>query len=163
MKQPEVISARALVVRLLMLTSVIAMAAFVSAQTSVKPADDIPAANQIQAADLVQAMKSAQKPLVLYVGPKAFYAQGHIPGSEFIGPVGKPEGMEKLRARIAALPKDSAVVIYCGCCPWDHCPNIRPAFAEMKKEGFSNVSVLYIQTGLGPDWKDKGLPFTSGE
>ena len=156
-------SARTLTLRLLLLTTLITIAAFVVAQTSAKPAGDIPAASQMQPADLVQAMKSAQKPLVLYVGPKAFYAQGHIPGSEFIGPVGKPEGMEKLRARIAVLPKDSAVVIYCGCCPWDHCPNIRPAFAEMKKEGFSKVSVLYIQTGFGTDWKDKGLPVASGE
>src|ERR1700759_4987533 len=114
-------SAPTLALRLLLLTAVIAVAAFVVAQTSAKPAGDIPAASQMQPADLVQALKSAQKPLVFYVGPKAFYAQGHIPGSELIGPVGKPEGMEKLRARIAALPKDSAVVIYCGCCPWDHC------------------------------------------
>ena len=138
-----------------------------SAQTP-KPssaADDIPTASQIQPSELAQAMKAtgAQKPVVLYVGPKAFYAQAHIPGAEFIGPVGKPEGMEKLRARAASLPKDGAVVIYCGCCPWDHCPNIRPAFAELKKAGFTKVRVLYIATGFGVDWKDKGLPVASGE
>jgi rhodanese-related sulfurtransferase len=156
-------SARTLALCLLPLTAVIAVAAFVVAQTSAKPAGDIPAASQMQPADLVQAMKSAQKPLVLYVGPKAFYAQGHIPGSEFIGPVGKPEGMDKLRARATSLAKDSAVVIYCGCCPWDHCPNIRPAFAELKKQGFTNVRVLYLATSFGADWKDKGLPVASGE
>jgi rhodanese-related sulfurtransferase len=137
-----------------------------TAQSTAKPAaaaGDIPAASQMQATDLAQALKSAQKPVVLYVGPKTFFAQAHIPGSEDIGPVGKPEGMSKLQARVASLPKDSAVVIYCGCCPWDHCPNIRPAFAELKKAGFTNVRVLYLATSFGADWKDKGLPVASGE
>jgi thiosulfate/3-mercaptopyruvate sulfurtransferase len=155
-----------LVLRLLLLTAVFAALALASAQT-IKPssADDIPTASQIQPNELAQAMKAtgAQKPVVLYVGPKAFYAQAHIPGAEFIGPVGKPEGMDKLRARAASLPKDGVVVIYCGCCPWDHCPNIRPAFAELKKAGFTKVRVLYIATGFGVDWKDKGLPVASGE
>jgi rhodanese-related sulfurtransferase len=134
-----------------------------AAQTPAKAADDIPAASQIQPAELAQAMKGAQKPVILYVGPKAFYAQAHIPGAEFIGPVGKPEGMEKLRARSASLPKDGAVVIYCGCCPWDHCPNIRPALAELKKAGFAKVRILYLATSFGADWKDKGLPVATGE
>ena len=157
-----------LILRLSLLSMVIAALALASAQTTAKPssaANDLPAASQIQSSELAQAMKAtgAQKPVVLYVGPKAFYAQAHIPGSEFIGPVGKPEGMDKLRARAASLPKDGSVVIYCGCCPWDHCPNIRPAFAELKKAGFTKVRVLYLPTSFGADWKDKGLPVASGE
>jgi thiosulfate/3-mercaptopyruvate sulfurtransferase len=157
---------RVVILRLFLFAMVIAALALASAQNTAKPAasaGDIPAASQMQAGDLAQAMKGAQKPVVLYVGPKTFYAQAHIPGSEDIGPVSKPEGMDKLRARAASLPKDSAVVIYCGCCPWDHCPNIRPAFAELKKQGFTNVRVLYLATSFGADWKDKGLPVASGE
>ena len=127
------------------------------------PAEDIPSGSLIQPQELAQALKSQQKPVVLYTGPQAFYVQAHIPGSENVGPVGKPEGMQKLRARAASLKKDDAVVIYCGCCPWDHCPNIRPAFAELKKMGFSNVRVLYMATGFGVDWADKGLPVAKGE
>jgi thiosulfate/3-mercaptopyruvate sulfurtransferase len=156
-------TAHTVTLRLFSSAMLLAALAFASAQTPVKAADDIPAASQIQPAELVQAMKGAQKPAILYVGPQAFYAQGHIPGAEFIGPAGKPEGMEKLRARAASLPKDGAVVIYCGCCPWDHCPNIRPAFAELKKAGFTNVRVLYLPTSFGADWKDKGLPVATGE
>lgn len=151
-------AARTMTLRLFLLTAVIAVAAFALAQTPAKAAEDVPAASQIQPAELAQTIKGTQKPVILYVGPKAFYAQAHIPGAEFIGPVSKPEGMEKLRARSAALPKDGAVVIYCGCCPWDHCPNIRPAFAELKKQGFTHVRVLYLPTSFGVDWKDKGLP-----
>jgi rhodanese-related sulfurtransferase len=159
---------RIVILRLFFFSMMITASALASAQNTTQStanlaAGDIPAASQMQAADLAQAMKSAQKPVVLYVGPKTFFAQAHIPGSENIGPVSKPEGMSKLQARVAQLPKDSALVIYCGCCPWDHCPNIRPAFAELKKAGFTNVRVLYLATSFGADWKDKGLPVASGE
>jgi thiosulfate/3-mercaptopyruvate sulfurtransferase len=123
-----------------------------------------PGSNQlIQAEELAQALKGARKPVVLYVGPKSIYAQAHIPGAENIGPVVRPEGMEKLRARLTSLAKDSPVVIYCGCCPWDHCPNIRPAYAELKKARFTNVRVLYLENSFGANWKDKGLPVATGE
>ncbi|HEY7403918.1 MAG TPA: rhodanese-like domain-containing protein [Candidatus Angelobacter sp.] len=146
----------------LALATIAAMALTAAAYTGA-PADDIPSNSLIQPQELAQALKSGQKPVVLYTGPQAFYAQAHIPGAENIGPVSKPQGMDKLRARAATLPKDAPVVIYCGCCPWDHCPNIRPAFAELKKLGFSKVRVLYLATSLGADWKDKGFPVASGE
>jgi hypothetical protein len=157
-----------LLLRLSLLTTLLAAMMIASAQSPAKPAaiaDDVPAASQIQAEELVPAIKNggAQKPVVLYVGPKAFYTQAHIPGAEFIGPVARPEGMEKLRARAASLSKDGPVVIYCGCCPWDHCPNIRPAFSELKKMGFSSVRVLHLANSFGVNWKDKGLPVASGE
>lgn len=160
---------RTFILRISLFTAVVAVVAFASAQGPAKPpaaaANDVPAASRIQPDELVTAMKAsgAQKPAILYVGPKAFYLQAHIPGAENIGPVGKPEGMEKLRARAASLPKDSPVVIYCGCCPWDHCPNIRPAFAELRKAGFTHVRVLYLATSLGADWVDKGFPAAKGE
>ena len=155
---------RTLILRVSLFAALFAVATFASAQGPAKSADDVPAASRIQPAELVNAMKTGgQKPAVLYVGPKAFYAQGHIPGADYIGPVGKPDGLAELRTRVASLPKSLPVVIYCGCCPWDHCPNIRPAFAELKKEGFSNVRVLYLATSFGVDWKDKGLPVASGE
>ena len=149
--------------RISLFATVVGVVVFASAQGPAK--DDVPDASRMQPDELVTAMKAsgAQKPVILYVGPKAFYVQAHIPGAENIGPVGKPEGMEKLRARAASLPKDSPVVIYCGCCPWDHCPNIRPAFAELRKAGFTHVRVLYLATSLGADWVDKGFPAAKGE
>ena len=145
--------------------AVIAAAGFALAQDPAKQEDPLPLGSKqlIQPEELAHALKGARKPMVLYVGPKSIYAQAHIPGAENIGPVGRPEGLEKLRARSASLAKDSAVVIYCGCCPWDHCPNIRPAYAELKKSGFTSVRVLYLETSFGANWKDKGLPVATGE
>lgn len=119
----------------------------------------------IQPEELVRAMQSAggQKPVVLYVGPHTFYEQAHIAGAEYIGPAGKPEGMEKLRIRAKSLSHGSLVVIYCGCCPWSHCPNIRPAYRELEKMGFTQLRVLYLPTSFGTNWADKGFPVAKGE
>ena len=132
MKRPS-ISARTLALRLLLLTIVIAVAAFAFAQSSAKPTDDIPASSQMQTADLVQAMKSAQNPVVLYVGPKAFYTQAHIPGAEFIGPVGKPEGTALYTSRFGeTTPKDTSR---------------QTAEAQLIAAGHHGDTVLYVRRG----------------
>lgn len=156
---------RSFIFRVSLFTIIAAAVAFALAQDLAKQEDPLPPrSNQlIQAEELAQALKGARQPVVLYVGPKSIYAQAHIPGAENIGPVVRPEGIEKLRTRATSLPKDSPVVIYCGCCPWDHCPNIRPAYAELKKAGFTNVRVLYLENSFGANWKDKGLPVARGE
>jgi thiosulfate/3-mercaptopyruvate sulfurtransferase len=142
-----------------------ALLVFLAAWGQASTADDLApgSASLIQANELAQELKSAERPVILYVGPRAFYTQAHIPGAEYIGPVAKPEGMEKLRARSASLKKDAEVVVYCGCCPWHDCPNIRPAYAALKKSGFTRVRVLYLATSFGVNWKDKGLPVAAGE
>jgi thiosulfate/3-mercaptopyruvate sulfurtransferase len=156
---------RSFIFRVSLFTMIAAAVAFALAQDLAKQEDPLPpGSNQlIQPEELAQALKGARKPVVLYVGPKTIYAQAHIPGAENVGPVSRPEGIEKLRARAGSLAKDSPVVIYCGCCPWDHCPNIRPAYAELKKAGFTNVRALYLENSFGANWKDKGLPVASGE
>jgi thiosulfate/3-mercaptopyruvate sulfurtransferase len=161
--QPEL--SRPLILCVSLFTVIAVAVGFALAQDPAKQEDPLPSgSNQlILAEELAQALKGARKPVVLYVGPKSFYAQAHIPGAENIGPVSRPEGMEKLRARAATLAKDSPVVIYCGCCPWSHCPNIRPAYTELKKAGFTSVRVLYLENSFGTNWKDKGLPVATGE
>ncbi|HVP42955.1 MAG TPA: rhodanese-like domain-containing protein [Terriglobales bacterium] len=128
-----------------------------------KPADDLAPGSPhlVQPEQLAKELKSAGKPLVLYLGPRFLYRQAHIPGAEFIGM--PSEAIEKLRARVAFLPKDSPVVIYCGCCPWEHCPNVRPGFAELKKAGLTKVRVLYLPASFSADWKNKGFPVASGD
>lgn len=136
---------------------------FAFGQNASKSKSDIPAASRIQSEELMKLLKSDQKPLVLYVGPRAFYQQAHVPGAEFIGPTAKAEGLGRLRSRTAGLPRGRLLVIYCGCCPWTHCPNIRPAYRELKKMGFRNLRVLYLATSFGRDWAGKGYPVTKGD
>jgi hypothetical protein len=113
----------------------------------------------LQPQDLVSLLKSsAKKPLILQVGSRVMFAQAHIPGSEYVGAAGMPTGLEALRKRVAALNKSEAIILYCGCCPWGKCPNIRPAFRELESLGFTNLKVLYLPENFGADWVDKGFP-----
>ena len=129
------------------------------------PASELPPGSPelIRPEDLAKALQSSAKPTVLNVGPRVIYLQAHIPGAEYIGPTAKPEGLEKLRARAASLPRDSFLVIYCGCCPWEHCPNVQPAYKELKQMGFTRLKVLYIANSFGSDWVEKGYPTAKGE
>ncbi len=98
------------------------------------------------------------KPLVLQVGVARLYRYSHIRGAEYAGPASEPQGVEGLRKRVQALPKTQAIVIYCGCCPWEHCPNVEPAYKELRTLGFTNVKALYLPNNFKFDWEDKGYP-----
>lgn len=147
------------------LLAAVMFVSIVAAQTGGQSAvaSDLPAAALIQPQALMKALESGlEKPLVLYVGPHVLYSQAHIRNAEFIGPASDPQALDNLRKRIAALPKNSYIVLYCGCCPWDHCPNIRPAYKELQKSGFTGVKVLFLAKNFGTDWVDKGYPVEKG-
>ena len=108
------------------------------------------------------AVKGA-KPLLFQVGSHMLYVQAHIPNSEYIGAGNTREGIERLRQRVSRLPKNADIVLYCGCCPWSHCPNVNPAYETLRQMGFTNVKVLYIANNFGADWVDKGYPVARGD
>jgi len=100
--------------------------------------------------------------VVLQVGPNVLYRSKHIPGAIYAGPANRPEGLELLKAAAAKLPRDREIVLYCGCCPWDHCPNIRPALELMRQMGFTHVRALYVPDNFKADWIDQGYPVEEG-
>ncbi len=117
----------------------------------------------IQPQDLANVLKGGKNlPLILNIGPRMLYAQAHIPGAEYIGAGSEPQGREALRARVKTLSKKQFIVLYCGCCPWSHCPNVHPAYKELFELGFTNVKVLYIANNLGADWVNRGYPTERG-
>src|SRR5581483_3188203 len=85
-------------------------------------------------------------PAVIHVGFPVLYRGKHIPKSVYAGPGSKPEGLDALKAAVAKLPHDREIVVYCGCCPFDRCPNVRPAVALLKQMGFTNVRALNLPT-----------------
>ncbi len=119
----------------------------------------------IQPAELVKLLQAPQsrQPLILQVGFRSLYEQAHIPGSEYIGPTSEQPGRRELHKRVQALPRSRSIVLYCGCCPWSHCPNVHPAYQELREMGFRNVRVLYIANNFGVDWVDKGYPVSKGK
>ncbi len=141
-------------------------AAMAQMQTTQSATDLAPGSTQlINPEDLLKILQSPKggKPLILNVGPHLLYMQAHIPGSEYMGAGSDPQGIESLRRRVKALPRKTFIVLYCGCCPWSHCPNVHPAYNELHKAGFTNVKVLYIADNFGADWVDKGYPTIKGQ
>lgn len=123
------------------------------------PADPT-AGKTIEPEDLVRSLGGDAKarPLVLHVGPEAIFHRDHVPGARYVGMASTPEGLAALQKAVQGTPRDSPIVLYCGCCPWARCPNVRPALAELEKLGFTRVKVLDIPHNFQTDWAVKGLP-----
>jgi thiosulfate/3-mercaptopyruvate sulfurtransferase len=112
--------------------------------------------------DFVSQVKSGHAPAMRMVGPRIIYNGDHITGAMYAGPANTAAGIDALLKSVEGLPVGTPLLIYCGCCPMDRCPNIRPAFAALKKAGFGNVKVLVLDTNLHSDWTEKGYPVEKG-
>jgi hypothetical protein len=146
----------------LLAISLLASASLLTANlaAAAKPAASIPEAKLIQPSELAAVVKSASsaKPLLFHVGFKTMFEQAHIPGSEYVGPGNTPAGLKLIRDRVANVAKDAEIVIYCGCCPWERCPNMAAAYDTLTELGFTKVKGMYIADNFGKDWVDKGYP-----
>ncbi|HEY1242913.1 MAG TPA: rhodanese-like domain-containing protein [Bryobacteraceae bacterium] len=123
-------------------------------------AADLPTIEPKDLAPRLQA--SSAQPALFHVGFAVMYRGKHIPASVYAGPGSKPEGLDALKQAVASLPRDREIVIYCGCCPFDRCPNVRPAVALLKQMGFQNVKALNLPANFGADWTDHGYPVEAG-
>lgn len=143
--------------------SVIAFPGSALAQTAAsaelaKANEAIPQSARMQPAELETLIRSDKAPTILQVGFDTLYKQGHIEGAVFAGPAGREEGRKLLRRKAEHLDRGKLLVIYCGCCPWPHCPNIHPAYEMLRKMGFTDLKVLYIPHNFGTDWVMLGYP-----
>lgn len=141
---------------LFVLAAVLAAAVAPAQSSQVIHADRIPVDDLIQPAALHRELRAHRHLLVLQVGSRMLFDEAHIPGAEYAGPASRPEGLAKLRQRVAGLPRGRAIVIYCGCCPWSHCPNIAPAWQLLHRMGFTHVKALYLADNFGADWVSQG-------
>jgi hypothetical protein len=117
-------------------------------------------AGLIQPAELATLLQAPEneRPVLLHVGFEPLYHTAAIPGSRFVGPGSKREGIAALKKAIGELPHDRAIVIYCGCCPWGNCPNMKPAFKAARAMGYTNVRALHIAKNFETDWTRQGYP-----
>ena len=95
----------------------------------------------------------APKPVIYNIGPIE-----QIKGAIKIGPARDKKNLDAMRTQLSKLPKNKEIVIYCGCCPFQRCPNIRPAFELLNELKFTNVKLLNLSTNLNVDWISKGYP-----
>jgi hypothetical protein len=131
--------------------------------SSAAPTDPWTTGQTISPADFAKELQRKDPSLkIIYVGVRTLYEGAHIPGAMFRGPGSKEEGIADLKKFAATLPKDSKVVIYCGCCPLDRCPNLRPAFSALRDMGFTHLRVLILPISFASDWVEKGYPIQRG-
>ncbi|HEX9509722.1 MAG TPA: rhodanese-like domain-containing protein [Puia sp.] len=122
------------------------------------PAQDPWKPSQLLApADLANTINDpkAQQPIIFSIGPGAL-----VKGSIDMGPARDSVNLNKFKLQLSKLPKDALIVIYCGCCPFEHCPNIRPAFTLLNDMKFTRHKLLNIEHNIKTDWINKGYPVT---
>ena len=108
----------------------------------------------IKPADLAANLKTNKaSPLIFSVGPAAT-----IPHSVEIGMVKDKANLDKFKKQLNAIQRNKKIVVYCGCCPYEHCPNVRPAIDALKQMGFTNYYLLDLPQNIKKDWIDKGYP-----
>lgn len=93
---------------------------------------------------------------IFSIGPS-----GLIKNAIDIGEGNDKNNLAKLKKEVTKLPKDANIVIYCGCCPFGDCPNIRPTFSLLNKMNFTNHKLLNLPKNLKVDWIDKGYPMNN--
>ena len=118
----------------------------------------------VQPAEFVHEItdKVATPPTILYVGFRSLFVGGHVPGAVYHGTASTDEGLGELKKWADSLPRSTNLVIYCGCCPLEKCPNIRPAFTTLNSMGFKKLRVLILPTSFAADWAGKGYPIVKG-
>lgn len=104
-------------------------------------------------AELAQEINNNTNPLVICVGPA-----GLIKGSIEAGAAHENAGLDKLRSLLSGVDRNKEVIIYCGCCPFAHCPNVRPAFNLLLSMGFTHPRLLDIPHNIRIDWIQHGYP-----
>lgn len=108
----------------------------------------------MEPAALATVLKENSKvPLIVSVGPGTL-----IPNSVDIGPGSDAENIAAFGKLLSGKKKEEKIVVYCGCCPFAQCPNVRPAIQALKDGGFTNYYLLNIPKNLKTDWIDKGYP-----
>ena len=96
---------------------------------------------------------SANSPLIVCVGPS-----GLIKGSVETGPAQKSQNLDSLKKLLQKEDRNREVIIYCGCCPFQHCPNVRPAFTLLNEMHFTHARLLNLSHNIKVDWLDHKYP-----
>ena len=99
---------------------------------------------------------TAVKPLILSIGPVSL-----IKGAIKVGATREKENLAALKTLLSKEDKKRSIVLYCGCCPFKDCPNIRPAFSLLNSMKFTNHKLLDISHNLKTDWISHGYPMNN--
>lgn len=102
---------------------------------------------------LINSPNKAQVPTIINVGPMQ-----NIKYAVTYGTASNDDAMAKIKTAATTMKKDKPVVVYCGCCKMENCPNVQPAYDYFISAGFKNVKVLNLKEDLAADWVAKKYP-----
>jgi thiosulfate/3-mercaptopyruvate sulfurtransferase len=140
------------VIKLFFIAGIIFFCQTIKAQNTVNWTDK----QLIEPSALALVIKSEKNvPVIFNVGPAAA-----IPNSIDIGTVKDKANLDKFKNELSKLSKKTKIIVYCGCCPFEHCPNVRPAIEALKEMKFTNYFLLNLLNNIKKDWIDKGYPVT---
>lgn len=136
-----------------------------AAGKTAKVSDPWTTGNLLKPGALAKTLSGKQKNnvVIIHTGPAQLFKLEHIPGAIAVGQTAEASGADALRKTLNDISNDKEIVLYCGCCPWRHCPNIRPAFTIARQMGFKKVKVLNLPTTFKMDWVDKDYPVEKGK
>lgn len=141
---------KAIIVKSFFTISIFCFAVHVNAQNPINWTNK----QLIEPADLAAILKTNKSlPIIFGIGPAAT-----IPHSVQIGMVKDKANLDKFKKQLKGTQKNKKIVVYCGCCPYEHCPNVRPAIDVLKEMGFTNYYLLDLPQNIKKDWIDKGFP-----
>lgn len=108
-------------------------------------------------ADLAKVLNNpkAPQPIIYSIGMQAI-----IKNSIDVGPAMRAENLNVLKQKLSKLSKDAQIVVYCGCCPFSRCPNVRPAMELLRSMQFTNYKLLNLPQNVKVDWIDLGYPMS---
>lgn len=119
----------------------------------------------IECSELNQKLKENKNPIIIFCGDvgnekdKYTYSFQKIKGALAIGSVNQASWKSNLQKVLAQSKVNQSfskeVIVYCGCCSSDNCPNVEPVILELKRLGFKNVKGLYFSEGYLPEWHGK--------
>ena len=129
------------------------------------PSDPWAAAQTIQPADLARELgekNGTPPPTIVYVGFRALFAGGHIPGATFHGSASTEQGLSDLKKWAAEIPRTTSLVIYCSCCPFEKVSQHSAFVHRTRQNGIQEIagprsSQILRRTGL-----TRAIPFRKG-
>lgn len=140
--------------RKLIFSGLLLVSLLIKTNVYAQQADNWTSDQLMQPAELAKTLGQGKEiPVIFSVGPGAY-----IPHSIHTGSAKEKEHLDQLKKELKKLPKDKKIVIYCGCCPFDRCPNVRPAIRVLKDYKFTNYFLLNLPKNIKTDWIDKGYP-----
>jgi len=132
----------------------VVLAAFLFQQCSAQKPENWTKDQLLEPSVLAKTIESNKDlPMIYCVGPGVV-----IPNSTDKGMTNDENNLKKFKDSVSNLPRNTNIVIYCGCCPFEHCPNVRPAIALLQQMKFTNYHLLNLPHNIKTDWIEKGYP-----